>query len=319
MTTSFFLWPEVHIPQGLASAYRLIPVNRIEEKLCNMFPGGYPVLCTSGRAALYMALDASGISRRDSVGIFPYASHCVLDAVSRVGTPLTGPTSIVADFRVVYHQWGYVQEKNLPANAIEDCVDTLCIPGTALFPGGGAFEIWSLPKILGTTSGGVLWCRDEETANRIRIKRNKKGGGAFQWITRLFGYRNPGIYDYWQGAESRYRKVSSLQTGEIWNAIQQWDTIVSDRLQKLELVWPYAVDWLQKPVNRLPTVVPLLPQLTEIVIKELGLSAGYRMIEKINADNTRELVKTIPLPVYKQVPKDWLEKIAQTIGKENDQ
>ena len=51
-------------------------------------------------------------------------------------------------------------------STIDDCVDSLCEIGTELFPTSNDFEIWSLPKILGTTSGAVLWCK------RIGCKRN---------------------------------------------------------------------------------------------------------------------------------------------------
>lgn len=87
--------------------------------------------------ALVIALLESEVSRGDLVGVFPYASHCVLDAVSRVATPLSGPTAVAVALRVVYHQWGFVQETDLSKNTIEDCVDTLCVPGAAIFPGGG--------------------------------------------------------------------------------------------------------------------------------------------------------------------------------------
>lgn len=163
--------------RALVSAPRLMSVETIEEKLRGMFPTGYPVLCSSGRAALVIALLESEVSRGDLVGVFPYASHCVLDAVSRVATPLSGPTAVAVALRVVYHQWGFVQETDLSKNTIEDCVDTLCVPGAAIFPGGGRFEIWSLPKIIGTTSGAVLWCRDSETAAKIRCFRDERGGG----------------------------------------------------------------------------------------------------------------------------------------------
>ncbi len=151
----YFIWPETRFVGGLHTLLSLPSVESIEMRLRDFFPTGFPVLCSSGRAALTMALEHSNQNRSDLVGLFPFASHCVIDAVARICTPLFGPTSVNANLRVVYHQWGYVQEYNLPKNTIEDCVDTLCVKGTELFPGGGSFEIWSLPKILGISSGGM--------------------------------------------------------------------------------------------------------------------------------------------------------------------
>lgn len=310
----YFLWPESSIFRALISAPRLVSVATVEKELKDMFPTGHPVLCSSGRAALLLALIQSEVSRHDLVGVFPYASHCVLDAVSRIATPLAGSAATEAPLRVVYHQWGFVQETNLPKNAIEDCVDTLCLPGTKLFPGGGRFEMWSLPKILGTTSGGVLWCRDEETAEKIRLLRDRRGGGLFQWTIRLLAKRYPRAYLYWQGAESDMGQVSRLQTGEVLAAIRNWGRIVSDRQKKMGMIWPYSADWLHKPVDRLPPVVPVSLELPEKLVYDLGISSGYRMFERLNSPGARSLEKVLPVPVHQDITELWLAGILKAIG-----
>ena len=297
----------------MCNALRLVSVEHIENKLRSMFPSGYPVLCTSGRAALFMALQESGVSRKDFVGVFPYANHCVLDAVARVTTPLAGEGSLNAGLRIVYHQWGYVQETGLRSNTIEDCVDTLCVPGAQLFPGGGHFEIWSLPKILGTTSGGVLWCRDEATARCIKQKMNEKGTGFWQWKLRLLIHIFPWVYDYWQGAEPAYRKPSRLQTGEIDAALNQWQQTVSSRIANIKKVLPYCADWLKEPVNRLPPVVPVIVDWSYEKIKSLGISSGYRMMEKMEADGSRSLVKVLPIPIHQDLPEEILQNFLNAL------
>ncbi|MFA6051859.1 MAG: putative PLP-dependent aminotransferase [Methylobacter sp.] len=305
----YFLWPESSALQALVSAPRLVSVATVEGALRDMFPTGHPVLCSSGRAALALALIQSEVSRRDLVGVFPYASHCVLDTVSRIATPLTGAAATTASLRLVYHQWGFVQETNLPPNAIEDCVDTLCLPGTALFPGGGRFEIWSLPKILGTSSGGVLWCRDEEAAETVRRLRVQRGGGLLPWVVRLLAKHYSNAHLYWQGAEGDMGQVSRWQTGEILAAILNWETLVSDRLKKMNMVWPYAVDWLQKPVERLSPVVPMPLELPEELVYELGISSGYRMFERLSSSGSRSLEKVLPVPIHQDVSVSWLEEV----------
>ncbi len=316
MTEDYFLWPKSSVFRGIIHAPRFATAKAIEENLKDMFPSGYPVLCSSGRSALVLALIESGLFRSDLVGVFPYASHCVLDAISRVATPLAGPTATTsARLRVVYHQWAYVQETNLPKNCIEDCADTLCTVGTTLFPGGGRFEIWSLPKILGTTSGGVLWCRDEETADRVRSLREDKGGGLCNWILRLLALKYPGVYLYWQGAEASFGRVSCLQTGEILAAVLQWDAVVADRLKKLNMVWPLGVEWLQRQPNRLPPVVPLSRDLlSDSTIQRLGISSGYRMIERVESDNGRSMIKVLPVPIHQEVPVSWLQRIINRLS-----
>jgi putative PLP-dependent aminotransferase (TIGR04422 family) len=317
LLNNFFLWPESKIANGLASCWKLIPTKRVENRLSEMFPSGYPVLCSSGRSAIYLALSASGTSRRSFVGVFPYASHCVLDSISRIATPSTGITANSAALRVVYHQWGYVQEHSLASNTIEDCVDTLCIPGTDLFPGGGDFEIWSLPKILGTTSGGILWCKNPERALQVKKLRDSRGSSLFQWILRLLSKNSSSVYNYWHGAESVTGRPSLLQTGEIMSAISQWDIIVQDRKKKLDLVWPLALKGLEKPIRRLPTVVPVECDMEETTLHQLGVSSGYRMFEMVNKDGSRRVIKVLPLPIFNEVDTNWLIDIRNMLISKN--
>jgi putative PLP-dependent aminotransferase (TIGR04422 family) len=301
---TYFLWPKCSVLKALWYMYQMKPIVVIENHLREMFPSGYPVLCSSGRAALNLVLTQKGANRGDFVGVFPFASHCVLDSISRIATPLCGPTSLEASLRVVYHQWGFVQEEFLSSNSIEDCVDTLCLPGTKLFPGGGGYEIWSLPKILGTSSGGVLWCRDKDAADAIKAKRDQRGGGFLGWVMRLLGYQFPSTQKYWHGTESSIGGVSLLQTGEILHAIKNWDMVVKDRIIKLEMVWPYAVKWLQKPHNRLPPVVPVECTLTDEEVLECGISTGYRMFERVDKYGGRQLIKTLPIPIHQDISLD---------------
>jgi putative PLP-dependent aminotransferase (TIGR04422 family) len=310
---TFFLWPENHILNGLSSCWKLIETERIEKKLFEMFPTGYPVLCSSGRSALYLALSGIGTSRHSYVGVFPFASHCVLDTISRIATPATGTSANFQPIRLVYHQWGYVQEYNLPSNTIEDCVDTLCLPGTNLFPGGGDFEIWSLPKILGTTSGGILWCKNKEMAIQIKRLRDSKGSSLFQWILRLLSKNSTFIYNYWQGVESVIGRPSIFQTGEIMSAISRWDYIVSDRMKKLDLVWPLALGGLKKPTQRLPNVVPVESHVEEAIFNKLGLSSGFRMFEMVNEDGSRIMKSVLPLPIFQGIDFNWLMDIKKYI------
>jgi putative PLP-dependent aminotransferase (TIGR04422 family) len=318
LINNYFLWPESKIANGLSSFWKLISSEEVENKLFEMFPSGYPVLCSSGRSALYLALSASGTSRQNFVGVFPYASHCVLDSISRIATPSTGITANSEPLRVVYHQWGFVQEHSLASNTIEDCVDTLCIPGSDLFPGGGDFEIWSLPKILGTTSGGILWCKNPKKASQVKKLRDSRGSSFFQWILRLLSKNSSWIYNYWQGAESVTGRPSLFQTGEIMSAISKWDNIVQDRKKKLDLVWPLALIGLEKPIQRLPTVVPVESEMEETTLHQLGFSSGYRMFEMVNKDGSRRLIKVLPLPIFKEVATNWLMDMRNILLSKND-
>lgn len=286
----------------------------MEFKLQEMFPSGYPVLCSSGRSALSLALEESVLSRGDYVGVFPYASHCVLDAISRFATPLSGKESAHAPLRVIYHQWGYLNNTIFPENAIEDCVDTLCVPGAMLFPGGGKYEIWSLPKIAGTTSGGVLWCKEAELASRLRLRRDQRGGGLVQWLLRLAGLKWRRAHLYWQGFENESGKITVWQAGEISRALDNWEELVRSRRNNLDRVWSLAPKWLKKPVKRLPPVVPVLTNISGEQAKQLGIEAGFRMFERNGNNMTGDLVKMLPIPIHQDVSQKWITVVLDALS-----
>ena len=186
----YFIWPESSFLKAIFNWPLFSSSENVESQLFKMFPSGYPVLCSSGRSALYLSLNYLEKKRENLVGVFPYANHCVVDSISRITTPCFGKESKNCDLRIIYHQWGYVQEKKISSTTIDDCVDSLYLKGKDLFPTGGKFEIWSLPKILGTSSGGVLWCKNKIDSEKIKKLRDKNGSSFFQWILRLIANRN---------------------------------------------------------------------------------------------------------------------------------
>ena len=54
--------------------------------------------------------------------LFPYASHCVINTVSRLTTPVTYEAN--ATKQICYHQWG-ITSFNEKKPIIEDSVDSL--------------------------------------------------------------------------------------------------------------------------------------------------------------------------------------------------
>lgn len=302
MTPSHFLWPQPNSARALTRAARFASIAQVETRLSDLFSGGTPVLFSSGRAALLYALLISGLGRADRVGVFLYASHCVLDAVARIATPTAVGTD--ARLNVVFQQWGYIQHHDLALLDVEDCVDSLLVPGGKLFPGGGAFEIWSLPKILGTTGGGVLWCRSAETAEMLRRRRDGHAGASLLWGLRLLGMRSTLLHACWQGAEPSLGRPTRLQTGELLAALDTWHEVVADRRQKLKLVQPLAPSWLPVPEDRLPCVVPVVLSENcdgEVLARQAGISSGQRMIECPSIAGHGGLTRVLPIPIHQDV------------------
>ena len=310
---NYAIWPKskFRIREYLKFNLYFLTSSRLEKRLEKMFPSGYAVLCSSGRAAINMALVYKKHSRPDFVGVNSYTSHCVLDSISRVATPIIWnfkPQSNTKT-RLIYHQWGYIQKDVSQINNIDDCVDTLCEIGTKLFPTSQDFEIWSFPKILGTTSGAVLWCKKESVAKEIRVMRDLRGGGFFLWALRNLGFLNKNIYWLWQGLEAQKGRPSAPEIKEINNEINKWEQRIYDRKKKLNLIWEFAPKWLKKTKGRIPTVVPLEYDLykNNTIFKKLQFEIKH--LEKYQKLNSSSLIKVFPIPIHEDVSFEFIYKL----------
>jgi putative PLP-dependent aminotransferase (TIGR04422 family) len=310
MAAGTFLWPRPNVRRALFSA----PANivALERQLMGMFDGGCPVLFSSGRAALTAAIAHFGLGRADVVGIFPYASHCVVDAVARLATPEVNPAAPRA--RVVYHQLGFVQERGLDEAVIEDAVDSLCIPGTRLHPGGAGYELWSFPKIAGTLGGAVIWCRREHDANALAVLRDRTAASNVQWLLRALGTAWPRAHLWWQGAESSLGRPTAWQLGEIRHALAQWPALVQRRQDNLAVVRDLLPSWLSVAPGRLPTAVPVETEAGESIASEFHLTAGLRHVERIDPDGSRRLERLLPIPIHQDLSVAQLAAIRRKVA-----
>lgn len=290
-SSNHFLWPKATIK--LSSFFGLCTSEELENELHKMFPSGFPVICSSGRVALYIAISETKYDRTKKFKLFPFASHCVLSTVGRLTNPY--PYKPKSQTDVIYHQWGVPFNCNYTPS-IEDSVDSLYERNTSLFKGGAKFEIWSLPKILGTSSGGILWCRKEKDAILIRSKMNNKKGIIFSWILRLLSYKFPFFYSLWEGSEKGYKGLSRFQVNEICNQIKLWDELVKNRKKKLNLFKKYSILKDKSLGGRLPSCLPIKTNISQQKLNKLGFSTGIRHFLTDTA-----LEKVFPLPIHQDV------------------
>lgn len=308
MSKELFLWPNGSGRAALAALGRSAEASVAETRLRELFPSAHPVLVSSGRAGLALSLAFMGLSRSQGVSLFPFASHCVLEAVSRHATPWQGSDGRV-DARILYHQWGYIQELGVNDTVIEDAVDCFCLPGATLMPAGGAFEIWSLPKILGTLSGGVIWCRQSESAEALRhLRDDRQAGALLQWGLRMLGRRWPLCGSLWAGRESLLGALPNWAVGEILLATERWSELVHARQERLALARSILPDWLPLALDRLPCVVPVSLSQARL-LTNLRIGTGCLTFERVDSAGKRTLLPCFPLPIHHEVPLPQLTKV----------
>ena len=120
------------------------------------------VVVPSGRAALSLIFKRFGLGRGHRVYAPMWSSFCVWSSIARYANP-------TCDFRsdldgvITVHKFGRVHKLSQTHEGllIEDSCDSVCLGKEALFPNGGPFEVFSLPKIMGAYSGGLIAVKEK--------------------------------------------------------------------------------------------------------------------------------------------------------------
>jgi dTDP-4-amino-4,6-dideoxygalactose transaminase len=171
-------------------------VARLEESLSRLCDGAHAVAVSSGTAALYLALDAVGVSPGDEVVIPSYACNSLYAAVSHAGgravcadtgsrtvtlTPDTVRAVAGSSTRAVIapHTFGYLADITsigaIGPAIIEDCAQAIGgkYPDGAPVGTKGQVGVFSFhaTKMLPSGAGGACVTRDAALANRIRRLR----------------------------------------------------------------------------------------------------------------------------------------------------
>ena len=132
---------------------------------------GYPcILLPSGRSAISLSLQALNINRHNIVFAPNFSSYCVWNVLGRHSNPSVNIRKDT-DLILAVHKYAEIyslEEAESQPKIIEDSCDSLITNQDNMFPLGGAYEIFSLPKIMGTYGGGLLACLNTDYENKAR-------------------------------------------------------------------------------------------------------------------------------------------------------
>ncbi|MFA5974930.1 MAG: putative PLP-dependent aminotransferase [Elusimicrobiota bacterium] len=313
---SYFLWPEGRVHWRACIKKPGTGILSIEERLDRLYPGARPVLFPSARAGLSAIIETLQLGRSQKVGIPPFASHCVWNAVSWRADPVVPSTDMPVSAYVVYHQWGYTHRCSSETILIEDSADSLCLPGRPLFPNGGRFEILSLPKILGTLCGGVVFCRRQDDADRVRaVREARPGRGWTQFALRVLMRYGFSFGTYWQGAEFLNGGIPAPACADILDRLESLDQIISSRRAHLEKVVDLLPAWAKPEQDRLPCAVPVLcTDRMAATLHTNGLISRPRHFNRSRSYPNTDMVRVVPVPVHQDVPVEWLTRVRETLA-----
>jgi len=306
---TYFLWPEHKAQYGRFFLGAKISASDIEDTLNSIFPEAVPVLFSSARAGLSATLQMLEVGRSDIVWCPPYSSHCVLESIARFATPTTTDVA-KAKVALIYNQWGFVHRHELKSDTIviEDAVDTFFLPGTTPFSSSGRFALWSLPKVIGSTWGGVVFCRNNEGAQKLRAIRDERCGlQTFQAMLRMASDHSIVAAKYWHGNESMNGGLPAFGLRQIQARLASIPAIAQHRSRLLDIVRSAKINF-QMDEGRLPSNIPLkIPQQAEKWWGAGGIfSAGIRSMNLAHDFSKDAWGKVAPLPVHQDISQSVL-------------
>ena len=203
----------------------------IESLLKEKFLGGFPVVLSSGRGAIKLIVQEFWRARE--LSIFQYASQCVVEAIQAAGVIPLSRTNLTSE--IVYNQWGQLDLGCMTIPFIEDSCDTFLPAGSTTLRLGAQFEVWSLPKILHSRFGAVVWCRNLEDAEHlIGIRDASKRGIIKKQILRNLRNLNHWNYRVWQTSEFQTYNLSKFEYGTLFKDILLWDLMYREKRELMQ-------------------------------------------------------------------------------------
>jgi hypothetical protein len=77
---------------------------------------------------------------------------------------------------------------------------------------------------LGTGAGGVIWCKYENDARKLRLERSKLNRLNPKIILKALRPIFPHFYRYWEFLELKNPTLNKLQIGAIYKSMLSWST-----------------------------------------------------------------------------------------------
>ena len=172
-----FQWPNIYIKPKKFFKEKNYEKNflkkTIQKYFFNMFKHENMVV-PSARSGISLILKYMNLQRSNEIFVNKWSSRCILDTVSFFSNPTTNLET--SNAFIINHTWGQEKKINLRSNKIiEDSADSIHLSSKSFFINNSTFEVISLPKIIGSYAGGIIFFKDKKFKNFVstKIKSNK--------------------------------------------------------------------------------------------------------------------------------------------------
>ena len=255
-------------------------INEIESFFSSNYGCG-ALLFSSSRAALHSISLYYQLSRDDEVLIPRWSSHCLYNVFGLNASPTIHDHN--PQLVLLNHKWGYKHcygSKLSDVYIVEDSVDSVLLNSESLFVSGGAFEVISLTKLLGLSSGSIVFCSTDKQMEALQKIRDTEhntplaeqfwkykeqyfvGGQSETWLFQLYNQLEPLI-----------TLPANNQIGYFTDLEQQYLIVLEKIHERYKEVLKYKSQLpiegsIDKPsISKVPTIIPV--NATENQVAEL--------------------------------------------------
>lgn len=209
----------------------------IENFFLKKYNAKYSFLAPSSRSSINILLRFLKFNRSHMVNIPKWSSHCLFETIGSI-TNVT-VQNFNCDLVVVFHKWGNTfKYKNRSQIIIEDSVDSLPKKNFVPFVNNGTQEIISLPKIIGTYSGGIVLTNDKKYYNYGKDIQNKnKNLGIIQSKKKfLYSKKKLKKFDSWFYDECRNTSFDGNVIENISSSLENFEKNFNILIKRMNIV-----------------------------------------------------------------------------------
>jgi len=258
-----YQWPQCFIKKIKLSYKNSTKINlKLIHKIENFFYQKFKrkaVLFPSGRSCLGAILEFNKLNRSNEIYLSKWVSNCLFNAVGYFSNPTI---NLVKPDMIIYNNiWGSKQKIllkkiiNKKIHLVDDSCDSIILNSNTLFPNKSEYEFFSLPKIIGSISGGIIISKNLKFLKFCKKRQEKNVRlGKIQSILKFNEINNKSKYDY------RYNEVinSYLDTNalkDIDNNLDNYELnkkIILKRMNELK-----SIISIEKKSKRVGPLIPI--------------------------------------------------------------
>lgn len=274
------------------------------EDYFNQLTGYEVILFSSARNALFALVEELEFTRKSKVYLPPFSALCLYECFGRkidISTDLIAP-----DITLVNHKWGTIHQTKSKSDSsilIEDSCDALISSGENMFPNGGRIQIISLPKIMGTVSGGLVFFKESDDPLLDKIKNRQRKSTASQklfWKKLIYYKTNMKRQKNWEQIEFESRGVNWLDSLEIMNVIPDYQNNLLKLQYRLEMVCK-VLGKMNRSTNYLGPVAILngiKSDYDQLAYDEQSIIKKYHLDTKFRNGESNPLEEVLIFPIH---------------------